>query len=95
MSQWQSLCLALVVSITSAPTAAPQEFTGGVEIQSGDVWLLPGDRVSPVVVIPQVSPANGGVPSGDVWLSPDHQTIPSVTAQELHPGDATLATRSE
>jgi hypothetical protein len=95
MSQWQSVCLALLVSITSASTASPQAFTGGVEVQSGDVWLLPGDRVSPVAVVPQVSAGNGDVPTGDVWLSPDHQTIPSVTAQGLHPGDATVATRSE
>lgn len=93
MSQWQSLCLALVVSLTSASTASPQASTGGVEIQSGDVWLLPDHRVS-AIVIPQAFPV-GALPIGDVWLSPDHQTIPFVTVEKVHPGDATLATSNE
>ena len=95
MFQRLSLCLALVVSIISVSTASPQAPTGIAEVQSGDVWLLPADRASPVAAVPQVSPGNGGLPTGDVWLSPDHQIVPPVTAQEAHPGDATLATRSE
>jgi hypothetical protein len=91
MPQWQSLCLALIVSITSASAASAQSPTGGVTVQSGDVWLLPGDRVSSVIV-PQGSPSNAYLPTGDVWISPDHQTIPSV-AERIHPVDATLATR--
>lgn len=95
MSQWQSLCLTLIVLFASASSAFPQESASGVEIQSGDVWLPPGDRVSSTFVAPQVASSKGDLPTGDVWLSLDHRTIPSVTAEEFHPGDATLATRNE
>jgi hypothetical protein len=95
MSQWQSLCLALVVSITSASAAFPQAPARAVEIQSGDVWSLPGDRASPVAAVPQASANNGDLPTGDVWLSPDRQTTPSRTAEEFHPGDTTVANRKE
>jgi hypothetical protein len=95
MSQWQSLCLALVVSIGSASTASPQASPGGVEIQSGDVWLLPGDRASPIVVVPPLSAGRGELPTGDVWLSPEHQTIPAVAAEAFQPGDAAVTARSE
>jgi hypothetical protein len=95
MSQWQSLCLTLIILFSSALTAFPQASASGVEIQSGDVWLPPGDRMSSTFAAPQVGSSKGDLPTGDVWLSPDHQTIPSATAEEFHPGDATLATRKE
>lgn len=91
MSQWQSLCLALVVSIASASTASPQAPASAIEVQSGDVWLLPGERSSPIVAVPQASANSGDLPTGDVWLLPDHQTTPSRTAV----GDATLDARKE
>jgi hypothetical protein len=94
MSQWQSLYLAVAVSIISASAAFPQASTSSLEVRSGDVWLLPGDRVSPVVV-PRVLSSNGDLPTGDVWLSPDQQAVPSVTAEGFRPGDATLAHRNE
>jgi hypothetical protein len=73
----------------------PQAFGNGVEIQSGDVWLLPSDQASPTVVLRHVSSSDSNIPTGDVWLSPDHQLTPSVTAEEFHPGNAASVTRNE
>jgi hypothetical protein len=91
MFRWQSLCLALVASLTSASAAFPQ--ANAAEIQSGDVWLSPGNQayLAPIVILSQVSASNG-IPSGDVWLVPDRSEAPALTADGSGPRDAALAT---
>jgi hypothetical protein len=57
MSQWQSLCLASVVSLTPFSAAFPQVAANGPEIQSGDVWLLPSDQTYASLIPPPAAPA--------------------------------------
>jgi hypothetical protein len=97
MSQWQSLCLALVLSLTPASAAFSQAAANAPEIQSGDVWLVPSDLAypSPVVLLPQVSTSNGDSPTGDVWLVPDRQEAPALAAEGSGPRGAALATTNE
>jgi hypothetical protein len=95
MAKRKSLCLPVIISLAYASPVFPQAFGNGVEIRSGDVWLLPSDQASPIVVLPHVSSSNSYIPTGDVWLSPDHPATPSFTAEEFRPGDAAVATRSE
>jgi hypothetical protein len=94
MSQWQSLCLALVVSLAPASAAFSQAAEHAPEIQSGDVWVLPSDQALPIAVPPQVSASNGDIPTGDVWLSPDREDAPALAVEGGSRG-AALATTNE
>jgi hypothetical protein len=94
MSECKSLYLVLVASLAFASPVFAQAFGNGVEIQSGDVWLLPSDQASPTVVVLRHVSSSDSLSLGDVWLSPDHQLTPSVTAEEF-PGNAALVTRNE
>lgn len=95
MSKWQSLCLVLAVSLAPTSPAFPQASADRPEIRSGDVWLLPSDQVSPIVVVPQVFLSKSDIPTGDVWLVPDRKEAPALAAQGAGSGDAALATTNE